>query len=49
MEELDCDNKSLNSNNKKPAFRDVVQFVPYKEFNFNPVLLAAETLKELPK
>lgn len=49
MEELDGDKGQLVDDSGKKAVRDVVQFVPFRKFGFDPVLLAQETLKELPK
>ena len=47
MEKLDGDNGLYASNGKK-AKRDIVQFVPFREVQLNPDLLAQELLAELP-
>lgn len=47
MVRLDGDNGLYASNGKK-AQRDVVQFVPFREVNLNPDMLARELLAELP-
>ena len=49
MDELDADEVPLYSKrfNKKMA-ADIVQFVPFREFQNNPMLLAKETLEEVP-
>ncbi len=47
MERLDGDNGLFASNGKK-AQRDIVQFVPFREVQLNPDLLAQELLAELP-
>lgn len=49
MEELDCDKGKLTDEDGRAAVRDVVQFVPFRKYNFDPAMLAQETLKELPK
>ncbi|OMJ89294.1 hypothetical protein SteCoe_8591 [Stentor coeruleus] len=49
MENLDCDNGVLTDNRGRKASRDIVQFVPFYKFKGNPVALAAEVLKEVPK
>jgi hypothetical protein len=43
MVRLDGDNGLYASNGKK-AQRDVVQFVPFREVNLNPDMLARELL-----
>ena len=49
MKVLDADDTPLYSNKlKKYMERDIVQFVPFREFKHNPVLLAKETLEEVP-
>jgi len=48
MNELDGDDKVLRINNKTSK-RDIVQFVPLSNYVANPSLLAAETLREIPK
>ena len=49
MDELDADEVPLFSKryNKKMA-ADIVQFVPFREFQNNPMMLAKETLEEVP-
>ncbi len=50
MERLDADEEPLYSQStKKTMERDIVQFVPYLEYKDNPLLLAKETLNEVPK
>ena len=50
MDVLDADNEPLYSRaHKKYMERDIVQFVPFREFKDNPVLLAKETLEEVPR
>jgi len=49
MDVLDADETPLYSKKlKKQMERDIVQFVPYREFKQNPILLAKETLEEVP-
>lgn len=49
MDVLDADDEPLYSRklNKKME-RDIVQFVPFREFKDNPTRLARETLEEVP-
>jgi hypothetical protein len=47
MEVLDGDS-GLRTNNGQIALRDLVQFVPFRQFNGNPVQLAAHVLAEIP-
>ena len=50
MEVLDADEVPLYSQtHKKYMERDIVQFVPFQEFKDNPVMLAKETLEEVPR
>ena len=50
MERLDADVDPLYSQaHKKTMDRDIVQFVPFLEFKDNPLMLAKETLNEVPK
>ena len=50
MERLDADVDPLYSQaHKKTMERDIVQFVPFLEFKDNPLMLAKETLNEVPK
>mmetsp|Transcript_6712 Transcript_6712/g.5981 ORF Transcript_6712/g.5981 Transcript_6712/m.5981 type:complete len:301 (-) Transcript_6712:556-1458(-) len=49
MDVLDADDEPLYSQKyKKYMERDIVQFVPFREFKANPILLAKETLQEVP-
>lgn len=49
MDVLDADDEPLYSRKlKKKMERDIVQFVPFREFKDNPTRLARETLEEVP-
>lgn len=49
MERLDADIEPLYSQVlKKTMERDIVQFVPFREFKDDPLKLAKETLTEVP-
>ena len=48
MEMLDSDDRLLTDRFGRAALRDIVQFVPFRDFAHNPVLLAAAVLHELP-
>ncbi|XP_047424458.1 copine-3-like isoform X2 [Mugil cephalus] len=48
MEFLDSDNRLLVSPTGDVASRDIVQFVPFREFSGNTVALAQSVLAELP-
>lgn len=49
MDELDADEVPLYSKRyKKKMSADIVQFVPFREFQNNPMMLAKETLEEVP-
>lgn len=48
MEFLDSDDKLLRSPNGDVASRDIVQFVPFRDFQGNSVTLAQSVLAELP-
>jgi hypothetical protein len=49
MEVLDADDTPLYSQRyRKHMAADIVQFVPFREFQHNPMLLAKETLTEVP-
>ena len=48
MEILDADDNPLISSSGKHEERDIVQFVPFRNFRHNPKELAAEVLAELP-
>jgi hypothetical protein len=47
MEALDGDHGLFDSHGRK-AERDIVQFVPFREVQYNPDLLAKQLLAELP-
>lgn len=47
MNTLDGDNGLYDSNGNKCA-RDIVQFVPFRDVQMNPDMLAQELLAELP-
>ena len=50
MEVLDADDKPLYSSKlQKQMERDIVQFVPFREFKDDPYRLAQETLEEVPR
>lgn len=50
MHTLDADEKPLYSDKfHKFMERDIVQFVPFREFKNNPVELAKQTLEEIPE
>ena len=50
MEALDSDSELLYSKTlNRRASRDIVQFVPFRTFGNDPVKLATETLKEIPR
>ena len=49
MQVLDADDEPLYSKTyKKTMERDIVQFVPFRNFKGNPLMLAKETLNEVP-
>ena len=49
MDVLDADDEPLYSQvHKKYMERDIVHFVPFREYKHNPILLAKETLNEVP-
>eukprot|EP00347_Sterkiella_histriomuscorum_P017569 403348833 len=49
MDILDADDEPLYSDTyKKFMERDIVQFVPFREFKNNPLMLAKQTLEEVP-
>ena len=49
MENLDADKSPLyNTQTGKYQSRDIVQFVPFNQFQNDPSLLAKEVLKEIP-
>jgi len=49
MEILDSDDSVLTDKNGRKADRDLVQFVPFKNYKYNGELLAQEVLEEIPK
>jgi hypothetical protein len=50
MEVLDADIEPLYSQTyKKKMERDIVQFVPFRDYKNNPIQLAKETLQEVPR
>ena len=50
MEALDADTDPLYSEkHRKYAERDIVQFVPFRQFGNDPNRLAQEVLREVPK
>jgi hypothetical protein len=49
MNILDADDNPLYSRKyKKHMEADIVQFVPFRDFKHDPILLARETLEEVP-
>ena len=49
MDVLDADEEPLYSQKyRKHMSADIVQFVPVREFQHNPMQLAKETLEEVP-
>jgi len=49
MDQLDADETPLYSQRyQRQMSSDIVQFVPFREFSQNPMLLAKETLQEVP-
>ena len=49
MNVLDADDEPLTDNNGRKADRDLVQFVPYREFQNNGQKLAEQVLEEIPR
>lgn len=50
MDFLDCDQGKLRANNGREALRDIVQFVPFRDFRqVPPAELAKAVLAEVPK
>eukprot|EP01091_Cochliopodium_minus_P010033 TRINITY_DN2606_c0_g2_i1.p1 TRINITY_DN2606_c0_g2~~TRINITY_DN2606_c0_g2_i1.p1 ORF type:complete len:740 (-),score=227.23 TRINITY_DN2606_c0_g2_i1:64-2283(-) len=47
MEVLDADDEPLKANGKYMS-RDIVQFVPFRNYNNDPQRLASDTLQEIP-
>ena len=49
MKFLDADDNPLVDKNGRKADRDLVQFVPFRDFSYNGDLLAQEVLEEIPR
>ena len=49
MDVLDADDDPLYDNNGRKADRDLVQFVPYKDFKNDGQKLAEQVLEEVPR
>ena len=49
MNILDSDDDRLVDKNGRKADRDLVQFVPFKEYSYNGELLAKQVLEEIPR
>jgi hypothetical protein len=49
MDVLDADDEPLIDSNNRKADRDLVQFVPYKDFKNNGQKLAEQVLEEVPR
>ena len=49
MIELDGDDKPLTNSRGIKRKRDLVQFVPYNRYKYNPTLLAEQVLEEVPR
>ena len=49
MDTLDADDEPLFDNNGRKADRDLVQFVPYRDFKNNGKKLAEQVLEEVPR
>ena len=49
MNILDADEEPLYDDKNRKASRDLVQFVPFKDFKDNPHKLAEEVLEEIPR
>lgn len=49
MNILDADENALVDSEGKKMLRDIVQFVPFRELNNSPTLLAKEILDEIPR
>ena len=49
MDVLDADDEPLYDNNGRKADRDLVQFVPYKDFKNDGQKLAEQVLEEVPR
>ena len=49
MDVLDADDVPLVSSWAEQMKRDIVQFVPFKQFKNNPLVLREEVLDEVPR
>jgi hypothetical protein len=49
MKKLDSDKAVLQNSKGEQAKRDIVQFVSFRDYKSDPMKLAKETLKEIPK
>ena len=49
MNILDADDEGLVDKNGRKADRDLVQFVPFKNYSYNGELLAKQVLEEIPR
>lgn len=48
MDMLDSDEKLLTDRYGNSCVRDIVQFVPFRDYSYNPSILAEAVLRELP-
>ena len=49
MEQLDADDKPLVNSRGERMMRDIVQFVPFRNFGYSPIALTKEVLAEVPR
>jgi hypothetical protein len=49
MEQLDADDKPLVNSRGERMLRDIVQFVPFRNFGYSPIALTKEVLAEVPR
>jgi hypothetical protein len=49
MEQLDADEKPLINSRGERMMRDIVQFVPFRNFGYSPIALTKEVLAEVPR
>ena len=49
MEQLDADVKPLVDSRGERMLRDIVQFVPFRNFGYSPIALTKEVLAEVPR
>ena len=49
MKKLDADETPLIDSKGKKMLRDIVQFVPFRDVNNSPIILAKEVLEEIPR